>query len=106
MNDGPVVKEKSSIVSQFAEDILGDKDIGGRYIVYNGPHNYDKINGKEVLYVGMDNMLSMYDSFSANKETILQEIKNKNTYTYFEERRNNLPHQKEIQNTFHYDMNE
>ena len=86
LNDGPVVKETSSIVSSFTEEVFGDKDIAGRYVVYNGPRNYDKVNGKEILYVGMDSLLSNYYSFSANKATILEEIKENGRKSYFEEK--------------------
>lgn len=86
LNDGPVVKERSSIVSSQLENILSDIDIAGRYVVYNGPHNYDVVNNKEILYVGMDNILANYHSFSANKATIMEELQGCCQKTYFEER--------------------
>lgn len=93
LNDGAVVKEKSSLVSDFTENLFA-KEIGGRYAVYNGPHNFDVINDKEILYVGMDNLLSQYYSFSANKATILQEVKDRGELTYLEEKQRILEQKK------------
>lgn len=85
-SDGPVVKEKSSLVANTIEEIMGDKEIGGRYVVYNGQHNYDIANQKEVLYIGMDNLLSNFHQFSANKATIIQELKDQNRESYLAEK--------------------
>ena len=97
LNDGPVIKETSSVVSQNVELMLGDTEVLGRYVVYNGPRNYDLVNGKEVLYVGMDSLLAQYYSFSANKATILQEVRSQGRQTYLEERQGTEPGSQDVQ---------
>ena len=64
-----------------------------------GLRNYDKVNGKEIIYIGMDSLLSNYYSFSANKATILEEIKEDGRKSYFEEKNESSSSAKSISNS-------
>ena len=48
-NDNFRLNDTASLVSSKIENLLGDRDLKGRYVIYQGINKYIRINGKDVI---------------------------------------------------------
>lgn len=60
LSENTKLPEKASLVSNIVSNLFADFNILGRYVIYNGANKVELINGAEVIYGNMDEIISYY----------------------------------------------
>lgn len=58
LSENTRLPERASLVNPILENLFADCEIQGRYVVYNGEHKEEYINGYRVVYDRIDNIIA------------------------------------------------
>lgn len=64
------ISKDATILDERLEDLFPDSIVDGRYVVYNGEVSYRKLNGKEVIFTPMCEIIAQYYLFDMHKHKL------------------------------------
>lgn len=64
------ISKNATILDERLEDLFPDSIVDGRYVVYNGEASYRELNGKEVIFTSMCEIIAQYYLFDMHKHKL------------------------------------